>query len=205
MIQSIVFLACVLSAAAFVPSIKSVHRPKHVVKMGYEDELGVLPPVGFFDPLGLSKSATPERFTRWRTVELKHGRIAMAAVVGYIVQEFVRWPGYIAPGIGLKFADVPNGVAAFQSIPFLGWVQIIAFIGWLETILKQEEGAEPGTFGTGYFTEYGRVGALEGDKKAEKLTKELQNGRLAMLAIMELLTHDFAKPAGESVLTLHHF
>lgn len=130
----------------------------------------------------------------------------MAAVTGYVVQEFVRFPGYIAPGEGLTFAGVPNGVAAFGAIPFLGWVQLIAFIGFLETILKQEEGATyPGTFGLGYFTEYGRVGRLEGEKRVEKLTKELQNGRLAMLAIMELLTHDVAKPVGESVLTLHHF
>lgn len=123
-----------------------------------------------------------------------------------IVQEFARWPGYISPVDGLKFADVPNGVAALGSIPLLGWLQIIALVGFYETVvLKQEEGAEPGTFGTGYFTDYGRIGRLEGEKKVEKLTKELQNGRLAMLAIMELLTHDIAKPAGESVLTLHHF
>ena len=130
----------------------------------------------------------------------------MAAVTGYLVQETTRWPGYIAPGEDLKFADVPNGVAALGSIPFLGWVQIIAFVGFLETILKQEEGAEPGTFGTGYFIEGGKVGDIEDpDVKAEKLTKELQNGRLAMLGIMELLTHDFAKPAGEGLFVLHHF
>lgn len=41
--------------------------------------------------------------------------------------------------------------------------------------------------------------------KAELKTKELQNGRLAMLAITELLTHDLAKPAGESLFTIHHF
>ncbi len=134
---------------------------------------------------------------------MKHGRVAMAAVTGYLVQEFVRWPAYLAPP--LKFSDVPNGVAAIGVVPFLGWVQIIAFVGFLETILKQEEGAEPGTFGTGYFTDFGRIGRLEGDKLAEKLTKELQNGRLAMLAIMELLTHDVAKPAGEGLFVLHHF
>jgi light-harvesting complex I chlorophyll a/b binding protein 1 len=130
----------------------------------------------------------------------------MLAVMGYITQEFVRLPGYIAPGDGLKFADVPNGVAAFGSIPFLGWVQLIAFVGFLETaVFKQDPAKEPGDFGTGYYTEFGRVGKLSGDKKAEKLTKELQNGRLAMLAIMELLTHDVAKPAGEGLFTIHHF
>lgn len=203
MFRAVLFFALALTVSAFAPAGRVAKSS--ALKMRFEDELGVLPPVGFFDPLGLSNTIDDERFFRWRSVELKHGRVSMAAVTGYLVQEFVRWPGYIAPGIGLKFADVPNGVAAIGAIPFLGWVQIIAFVGFLETILKQEEGAEPGTFGTGYFTEFGRVGALEGDVKAEKLTKELQNGRLAMLAIMELLTHDVAKPAGEGLFVLHHF
>ena len=41
--------------------------------------------------------------------------------------------------------------------------------------------------------------------KRDKLNKELQNGRLAMLAMMELLTHDVARPAGEGLFVLHHF
>ena len=94
--------------------------------------------------IGLSKGIDEERFFRWRAVEQKHGRISMAAVTGYIVQEFVRFPGYISPGNGLKFADVPNGIAAFGSIPFLGWVQLIAFIGFLETILKPVDNDYPG-------------------------------------------------------------
>eukprot|EP01035_Chromulina_nebulosa_P020354 gene20354-26418_t len=174
--------------------------------MGYESELGAIPPVGFWDPLGLSKGIDEAKFLQYRTAELKHGRVAMAAVTGYVVAEYVRWPGYISPIDGIKFTDVPNGIGAFTAIPLLGWVQLILLVGWLETILKQEEGESyPGSFGTGYFSEFGRVGKLSGEKKAEKLTKELQNGRLAMLAIIELLTHDVAKPVGESVLTLHHF
>ena len=93
---------------------------------------------------GLSKGADAEKFYNWRAAELKHGRVAMAAVTGYLVQEGVRFPGYLSPSAGLKFSDVPNGVAALGSVPFLGWVQLIAFVGFLETILKQEEGAEPG-------------------------------------------------------------
>jgi len=174
--------------------------------MQFEDELGVLPPVGFFDPLGLSNSIDEEKFIRWRTVELKHGRVSMLAVVGYLVQEGCRWPGFISPSAGLKFSDVPNGVAALGAVPLLGWAQLIAFIGILElNVFKQEEGGEVGSFGFGYFSEGGRIERLEGDVKREKLTKELQNGRLAMLGIMELLTHDVAKPAGESLFALHHF
>mmetsp|Transcript_22046 Transcript_22046/g.37197 ORF Transcript_22046/g.37197 Transcript_22046/m.37197 type:complete len:205 (+) Transcript_22046:77-691(+) len=204
MFRATLLLALALTASAFAPTGRVAKSAS--LKMGFEDELGVLPPVGFFDPLGLSNSIDEDRFRRWRAVELKHGRVSMAAVTGYIIQEIGRWPGYISPGDNLKFADVPNGVAAIGAIPFLGWAQIILFVGWLETtVFKQEDDADVGDFGTGYFTEYGRVGALEGEVKAEKLTKELQNGRLAMLAIMELLTHDVAKPAGESIFALHHF
>jgi hypothetical protein len=53
----------------------------------------------------------------------------MAAVTGLVAAELGRWPGYIAPGENLKFADVPNGIAAIGSIPFLGWAQIILFVG----------------------------------------------------------------------------
>lgn len=37
---------------AFAPSGRLATRK--TLKMGFEDELGVLPPVGFFDPLGMT-------------------------------------------------------------------------------------------------------------------------------------------------------
>jgi len=55
----------------------------------YENELGATAPLGFWDPLGLASKASPEKFKRWRATEIKHGRIAMAATTGYIVQEFL--------------------------------------------------------------------------------------------------------------------
>merc|ERR1719382_1611748 len=45
----------------------------------FENELGVQDPVGFWDPLGLSKSGDVTAFRRRRCVELKHGRICMLA------------------------------------------------------------------------------------------------------------------------------
>merc|ERR1719426_320549 len=87
------------------------------VTMGVETELGATGPLGYWDPLGLGKSASPEKFARWRAVELKHGRIAMAATTGYIVQEFLRWPGYLSTSAGVKFSDIPNGIAGLKAIP----------------------------------------------------------------------------------------
>ena len=40
------------------------------------------PPVGYWDPAGLAKDGDAEAFKRRRSVELKHGRIAMLATMG---------------------------------------------------------------------------------------------------------------------------
>ena len=53
--------------------------------MSFENEIGVQPPLGFWDPLGLLTNADQERFDRLRTVETKHGRIAQLAILGHLV------------------------------------------------------------------------------------------------------------------------
>ena len=37
------------------------------------------------------------------------------ALPGYIVPEYYKFPGYLSPSLGLKFADVPNGLAALSK------------------------------------------------------------------------------------------
>ena len=113
------------SAAAFAPSASKAGSS--ALKMGYENELGVIPPTGFFDPYRLSADIDQATFDQYRVSELKHGRVCMLAVCGYVAPEIWRWPGEIAPG--LAFADIPNGVAAINTIPFLGWAQIFFLIG----------------------------------------------------------------------------
>ena len=147
--------------------------------MGYENEIGALSPVGFFDPLGLSSDIDAATFRKYRESELKHGRVAQLAVLGYVVPEIFRFPGEIAPG--LKFADIPNGIAAIQAVPALGWIQIFFLIGFIDNRVFAQDPKKPaGEFGFGDYT---------GDA-TELQTKEIQNGRLALLAILELLRHD---------------
>ena len=55
------------------------------LSMAAQDMVGSSPPLGFFDPIGFSKGPE-ERLNEYRESELKHGRTAMLAVVGFLTQ-----------------------------------------------------------------------------------------------------------------------
>ena len=143
--------------------------------------LGAQAPAGYWDPIGIADGISEEQFNRYREVEQKHGRIAMIAVVGYCVPNYIGTFGDVKLGGDVKFSDVPNGVQALFKIPTLGLLQILLLIGILETQFPNVNG----DYGTGYFGQ-----SLEEPVKSKKLAIELSNGRLAMLAIMGLLAQD---------------
>merc|ERR1712073_170545 len=79
----------------------------------FENEIGVQAPVGYWDPLGLSKDGDADVFRRRRESEIKHGRIAMIASLGYIVTGMgYRFPGSLSPSTGLSFEGSPGGLEA---------------------------------------------------------------------------------------------
>ena len=83
----------------------------------FESDLGVQAPVGFWDPLGFTSNGDVAAYRRRRCVEIKHGRIAMLATMGYITPEVAgKFPGFLSPSAGLKFADIPNGLAAISKV-----------------------------------------------------------------------------------------
>jgi len=169
MFRALALIASLVGASAFAPTGRSAARSS--LKM-FEGEAGVVAPLGFFDPLNL---ATEENFEQYRTAELKHGRVAQLAVIGYIVPEIFKFPGDIAPGI--SFSSVPNGVAAIEAVPALGWLQMVFLIGAVDywgALKFGDGGAE----------------TKSAEELKELTTKELNNGRTAMVAILELLRHD---------------
>eukprot|EP01036_Dinobryon_divergens_P027437 gene27437-36212_t len=205
MLSTVLFISLLASVSAFAPlANKAASLAK--VRMSYDNEVGVLPPTGFFDPLGLSNGIDAATFKNYREAELKHGRVAMLAVTGYIIQAFFRLPGAIDLD-GTTFQSIPNGVAAVGAISSFGWLQIVASIGYWELIgWEDKKGEAPGDFNFGTtFLLSGKSIDERPEVKTEFQLKELQNGRLAMLGIMALLTHDIAKPAGEGLFVLHHF
>ena len=80
-----VIASLLASASAFAPA-KQAASTSTALK-AFEDELGAQPPLGFFDPLGLVADGDQEKFDRLRYVEIKHGRICMLGVVGYLVNK----------------------------------------------------------------------------------------------------------------------
>jgi len=167
--------------------------------MSFENELGVVPPTGFWDPLGLSKDIDATTFAQRRTAELKHGRVAMLAVLGYLVQDVARLPGTIDLD-GTSFSSIPNGIAALSAVPAFGWFQIGVLVGWWEIFgWQQQEGGRIGDFG--FYN-----GKQLGEKETTDLgNKEINNGRAAMIGIAELIVHDLAKPDSASLFDLKFF
>jgi Chlorophyll A-B binding protein len=157
----------------------------------FEDELGAQPPLGFFDPLGLVASGDQETFDRLRFVEIKHGRISMLAVVGYLVQEAgIRLPGNIDYS-GKAFADIPNGFAALSAIPAAGLCQLLFFIGVLEAnVMKDVNGTGEfvGDFRNGYI-DFG-WDSFDAETQLKKRAIELNQGRAAQMGILALMVHE---------------
>ena len=160
----------------------------------FENELGVQAPVGFWDPAGLSSDGSVEDFKRRRQTELKHGRISMLATMGYITPEITgKFPGYLSPSAGLKFADVPNGLAAISKVPAAGWGQILAYMAFCEVSQDQSAGtpAAAGDFGWKLIT------STDPEVKKTKLNAELANGRLVMMAIIGMFFQVMKSEEGE--------
>ena len=76
----------------------------------------------------MAKDIDQETFDQYRTAELKHGRVAMLAIIGYVWPEFGRAHYDLIPG-ELSTDDVPNGIAALSAVPALGWAQMFFLIG----------------------------------------------------------------------------
>ena len=84
-----------------------------------EGDLGVLPPLGVYDPLGLIETRDMRRY---EIMEIKHGRAAMLGFLHVIaIEAGIRVPGYLSTSQDLKFADVPAGCfASLEAVPDRG-------------------------------------------------------------------------------------
>jgi len=172
------------------------------------------PVVGFWDPLNLSggefwgdSNAATIGFLR--ESEIKHGRVAMAGFVGYIVHaNDIRFPWALS-----KDAEIPTGLspqALWDAVPEAGKWQMILTIAFFEFwrensyVLEKDgqthymRGGKPGYMPTfdqlphpvpfNLFDPFKLSANATPEKKAKGLNAEINNGRLAMIGLFGFLS-----------------
>jgi len=148
------------------------------------EQYGAGAPLGFFDPLGFSKVGDEAGFKKLRTAELKHGRVAMMASIGAVVQHYVQLPG---------FENVPKGIGAITSgTGMTGMAVLVALSGVLELLLwKDDESKDVVDIGNyGNPVQLGIGPAIGGG--VEMRSRELENGRAAMIATLGIVIAELA-------------
>jgi len=175
--------ALIGSAVAFAPASQTTRAPSSLAA-AWADEtvVGVTAPVGFFDPIGFSKGKSDKTMTYYREAELKHGRVAMAACLGWYITSSGVHPAF-------NSALSSNPIEAAGQLPFVAWLQFILGCGaveWLTEKIKDRPGYVAGdVLGANYWVDNSDEGWVDYQNK------EINNGRLAMVAFAGIFTQDY--------------
>lgn len=190
---------CLGAASAFSPSAPSSRRAAVATSMvnldetwGTTNETGnKCPPGGkFLEDLG------PGALKWFQNAELKNGRVAMVATVGFMVQKFgIHFPLYLGPeagewylssSAGITFDDVSKAAPldAIAMVPFAGWLQVFfAAFAFEATAFERQWNQNreiPGDYGYDPLGFTKREGGWDSEELKGLRLKELKNGRLAM-------------------------
>jgi len=144
--------------------------------------IGATKPMNYFDPLQLSKGKSEAEMNQLREFELKHGRVAMAAVFGLIVE-----PRFHPLADSCHLGHPTDPILSGVELNVAGKAQILGFCAGVEALnyfIKDGDKYKPGDLlGAAYY-----VADEEDELWTSYQEKELNNGRLAMMAFAGFVT-----------------
>jgi len=164
-----------------------------------EDMPGVTPPLGFWDPQGFSTDIAEDKLIFLRKAELKHGRAAMIGALGLMSGELFS-PIFDKGGF---FTGQPLQSQLFlQATPapyqaFWGAAFVCSAFAELAAENSEKYGDEGREIGDIGWDPLG-MKPKEAAKLKEMQNKELNNGRLAMLAAAGMIAQEVLR--GEKAL-----
>jgi len=151
-------------------------------------------PIKAFDPLQLASCGSDETLNWFRAAELKHSRVAMLAVTGYLVQASgYHWPGMISDDLSFAQLSGLKPFDAWDQTPdnIKSWILFFAFC----TELATESDAS--RRGGQHYMKGGKspeivfpkfdFSNVDADTMIVKRSRELNNGRLAMIGIISFI------------------
>lgn len=214
-----VTVAALLTSASAFTTPNTASKLQTSLAASIDDAFGVTVETGNkCTPLGarLLEDAQDGALEWFQNAEIKHGRIAMIATIGYMNQKFgVHFPLYfgptgsnaLSPGSddawflstteGVTFTDIANAATPMEAvsmIPSAGLLQILFAAGIFEATAYNRQynigGRVPGDYGYDPLGFTKVEGGLESDKMKKLRIKEIKNGRLAMLAIAGWVAND---------------
>lgn len=153
---------------------------------------GQFPPLGFWDPLGLSANLKDEgQLLFYREAELKHGRVCMLATLGFVVAE--KFHPLFGGNIDVPSAFVGTTELAATQQQF--WLIAGLAMALPEILPAQylgdqygggDKARQPGDLG------FDPLGLKPKNEKEflEMQNKELANGRLAMIAFAGAISQE---------------
>jgi len=216
---SATILACVAaSAAAFAPSnVAPTTKSSLASTQADLEELAkkLNPQVGFYDPLNLAEKdfwgkGSEATIGFLRQSEIKHGRIDMAAFVGYCIQSNFHFPWAETLAGAAHPSTELSPEAQWDAVPLGAKWQIFAVISALELwdecgggdMPHYMAGRQPGKyppftlfrdnvhFVLDLYDPAGFNKKMSEETKERRLRAEINNGRLAMLGIFAFLCAD---------------
>ena len=187
----IVILSAVLSC--YVYAFTQTSRGKvtrSLISMEFAGGLpgGAGPELKNFDPLKFSEKA-PEWVPWFREAELKHGRVCMLAVLGFVTQEFYQLPGDIHKVSSVEAHNIFVNSGAMLQI--LGWIFLLELVTVPALYDLRDGKRAPGDYA------FDPLKLGKGSNLERYQVAELKNGRLAMMAFSGIVT--------QAVLTGHGF